>query len=86
MNNLKIGKLKGKKIEREFYGQGYIYKNEEAFNNKKGTCYIPELSDTRYSYKDFLNITGNEEQARILFEEVDWQHPETLFEEWEMVE
>jgi hypothetical protein len=43
-------------------------------------CYIPELSNKRYTYADFLKISkGNKEILEYLFETVDWQNPETLF-------
>jgi hypothetical protein len=91
-------------IEREFCGQGFIYKNLEAFTNKTDeVCYIPELDDEKYTYKDFVRIcqefidnnedvkeyckreeTTAEDIAVNLFEFVDWQHPETLVDEWEM--
>lgn len=70
-------------LKREFYRQGYIYKNWDSFNDKRGVCYVPETSDTLYTYQDFLDIAGNEEQAKELFSCVDWQHPEVLMEDWE---
>jgi len=69
-------------LEKEFSGQGFIYKNVEAFNDKKDVCYIPELNDIRYTYSDFLDISkGNINLAKIIFEMVDWQSPEILFNE-----
>jgi tRNA(Ile)-lysidine synthase TilS/MesJ len=70
-------------IEREFYGQGYIFKDEEAYNTGLNIpCYIPELSDAVYTHQSFLDMMdGQESLARNLFERVDWQHPETLLEE-----
>jgi hypothetical protein len=35
-----------------------------------------------YTFEDFLRIAGTVSRARILFESVDWQCPETLMEEW----
>ena len=62
---------------------GYCFKDDKAFENKKGICYIPELSDTKYSYKDFMNIAkGDEDLAYTLFFMVDWQEPETLLEDF----
>lgn len=29
-------------VEKEFFNQGYIYKNYENFKNKQGICYISE--------------------------------------------
>ena len=43
---------KGEVINREFYGQGMIFKSDEAFYDTEHpdrVCYIPELSDTKYS-------------------------------------
>lgn len=69
-------------IERGESYNGYIYKSLEAFLNKSGICYVPELSDNKYTYKDFLDmVNGNEEIARILFDSVDWQYPETKLNE-----
>jgi hypothetical protein len=70
-------------ITREFYGQGYIFKDEEAFaNSLNSVCYIPELSDTTYTHQSFLDIMDSQEElAYDLFDQIDWQHPETLFEE-----
>jgi hypothetical protein len=70
-------------IDREFYGQCYIFKDEEAYNTDLDKpCYIPELSDAIYTHQSFLDMMdGQEKLARDLFERVDWQHPETLIEE-----
>lgn len=77
----------GEVIEREFYGQGMIFKSDEAFYNTEHpdrVCYIPELSDTTYSRNDFLRACNDQtDLAEELYEAVDWQHPETLLEEWE---
>ena len=60
-------------------------KDLKAFQNKKGTCYVPELSDEKYTYNDFLNIAkGNKKLAKQLFSVVEWQHPETIIDEWEI--
>jgi len=83
------------KIEKEYYGQGIIYKNFQAFGEKTDeVCYSPELSDETYTYQDFLEIAKSKFEelqdtekfhslAQSLFELCDWQHPETLMEEWE---
>ena len=70
-------------IVREFHGQGYIFKDEEAFRNHHDKpCYIPELSDTVYTKQDFIDLCGGREDfAEICFDIVDWQSPETLVEE-----
>ena len=70
-------------IEREYFGQGTIFKDEEAFcNHYDKPCYVPELSDTAYTKQDFINVCGGREDfAEICFDIVDWQHPETWVEE-----
>ena len=38
------------KLEREYFRQGYIYKNPNAYHNdKSAVCYVPELSDSAYT-------------------------------------
>ncbi len=70
-------------IERGSTEQGYVFKDEEAYENDKDkVCYVPELSDEAYTGKDFLDIAGEQDLADELFDQVDWQHPETLWEEW----
>jgi len=70
-------------IDREYYGQGYIFKDEDAYlNYYDKPCYIPELSDAVYTKQDFINMCGGREDfAEICFDIVDWQHPETWVEE-----
>lgn len=58
------------KIEKEFYMQGFIYKNPKAFFEKTDeVCYVPEYSSDsltdkegvdenyKYTYKDFVRIS-----------------------------
>ena len=41
-------------IQREFYGQGYIVKDEPAFLSQPGrVCYVPELSDSLYTRRSW---------------------------------
>ena len=70
-------------IQREFYGQGYIVKDEPAFLSQPDrVCYVPELSDTLYTRRDFLRICNEQpELAQICFDCVNWEHPETWVEE-----
>jgi len=70
-------------IVREFYSQGYIFKDEVAYETSLDqVCYIPELSNATYTHQDFLDLCDNQETlAADLFDRVDWQHPETLLEE-----
>ena len=60
-------------------------KDLKAFQNKKGTCYVPELSDEKYTYNDFLNIAkGNNKLAEQLFSVIEWPDPETIIAEWQI--
>lgn len=72
------------KLDRQWFRQGYIYKNPNAYeNDKSAVCYVPELSDSTYTGQDFLDIcNGQQDFADELFGGVDWQHPETLMEDW----
>lgn len=72
-------------LKREYYRQGWIFKDEDAFkNNPDAPCYVPELSDTVYTRNSFLEMcNGQPEIAEQVFDAVDWQHPETyLDEQW----
>ena len=71
-------------IYRGWYRQGYIYKNWEAFyGDGNEVCYVPELSDAKYTRRDFEDMCGgNKSLAEELFVYVDWQHPESLLDEW----
>ena len=73
----------GWQIDREWYGQGYIFKDEEAFlTTPDAPCYVAELSDEVYNHLDILRIcNGQEEIAKLCFDEIDWQHPETWLDE-----
>lgn len=71
-------------INREHYRQGWIFKDEDAFlNHPDKVCYIPELSDTTYTRNSIVEmLNGDEELAQEMFYELDWQHPESLLEDW----
>lgn len=71
------------KLEREWFRQGYIYKNPDAYHNdKSAVCYVPELSDSLYTGQDFLDMcNGQPEIADQVFDAVDWQHPESYLDE-----
>ena len=71
------------KLEREYFRQGYIYKNPNAYHNdKSAVCYVPELSDSAYTGQDFLDMcNGQPEIADQVFDAVDWQHPESYLDE-----
>lgn len=75
-------------IKTEFFSdgccEGYIYKNWINFYESiNEVCYIPESEDSTYTAEDFYNIAaGNKDLAIDLFESCNWQHPETLLEEY----
>ena len=71
-------------LEKEYYRQGWIFKDEQAFHHEsKKPCYVPEEEEEGfYTREDFLALCmGQEDVAEMIFAEVDWQHPETYFEE-----
>ena len=72
------------RLEKQFYGQGTIFKSWDAYKNRPSDpCYVPELSDTVYTAESFLQIRNDQKDfADELFNSVDWQHPETLMEDW----
>lgn len=91
------GEIRGGHIYKQLNGQGFIYKNYNRFLSKsKNVCYVPELSDKSYRYKDFVEIAmefivnndlnnyNPEELAFEIFDTIDWQHPETLISDWEI--
>lgn len=61
-----------------------IFKDEEVYKfHKYQPCYSPELSDSVYTGNDFLELCNcQQDLADELFEGVDWQHPESLKEDW----
>jgi len=67
--------------------QGYVFKDQEAYETSLDKiCYIGEYGSINdgYTKQDILDIAnGNEEQADIVFDMVDWQGIETLFDELE---
>ena len=77
-------------IQREFYGQGYIFKDETAFlSHPDQVCYVPELSDTAYTHNDLLAVCDHQEKlAQRCFDCLNWQSPTTwvdeqfIFGEW----
>lgn len=75
----------GEKIEREFYGQGMIFKSDEAFYDTEHpgrACYVPELFDIVYTRNKILELCGNQEDlATDVYDMLDWQRPETLLDE-----
>ncbi len=50
-------------LEREYFRQGWIFKDWRAFrNNMDAPCYVPELDDTVYTKKNFLALCNNQEE------------------------
>lgn len=44
------------KIEKEFFRQGWIFKDRAAFQEKpEAPCYVPELSDKVYTGKGYIS-------------------------------
>lgn len=79
-----IGRIKGNIIEKDWSGEGYVYKNPNEFHEGGDVCYVPELTGNFiddahvYFYEDFLELAGgNDDMAAFIFESVTWEHPET---------
>lgn len=70
-------------IQRDYYRQGWIFKDGEAFlSHADQVCYVPELSDGGYTRQDFMELcNGQEDFAVECFRAVDWQCPETWVDE-----
>lgn len=50
------------KIDREWFRQGYVYKNPEAYYKDKEVCYVPEGSDIAYTGEDFLKMCNGQKE------------------------
>ena len=72
-------------LQRGFFRQGWVFKDWEAFRNHlDAPCYVPELHDVVYTRNDLIALcNGQEEIAEELFDQLDWQSPSTLMDEWE---
>lgn len=56
----------------------------ETNNNSTGEEFTTLDICSCYTKQDFLAITNNNlSEAEALFEAVDWQHPTTLWDEWD---
>lgn len=71
--------------------EGYIFYDAEAYNTSMDRiCYVPEFGnneDSFYTHEKLLELAGgNEDLARLIFEMVDWQSPETLLLDLEEAE
>lgn len=86
-----------KQFKSKYIGQGWIWKSEVEWDEMKDDdiCYLSEscyandegeVFDYPVQYgwtkHDFINIVGKE-RAKTLFEDVDWQSPETLADEYD---
>ena len=73
--------------EKEWYRQGFVYKDEEAYlTSKDDVCYIAENDypedEQHYTRTDILRIAnGDLKMANTIFYLLDWQHPETVYDE-----
>ena len=70
------------------FNKGFIYKNVDNYISGEGVCYIPELFDTQYTKEDLIRLCiefGFEGDEDALFDDIDWQSPETLLEEWQQI-
>ena len=75
-----IGEIVDGEIIRGETDQGMVYKNYENYKTGVGICYVPELSDDSYTKEDILTICdGNERLAWFIFDVIDWQSPETFY-------
>ena len=89
-------KLEDGTFEKGSSDNGLCYKDQEAFKNKRGVCYIPEYWDAKeYSYMDIKDaciaemkkrgVEGTDSEihnlAKNVFNGVDWQLPETILDE-----
>ena len=73
---------------KDWYRQGFVYKDEEAFLfSEDDICYIAEddypEEEIRYTRKDIMRICENNwNTARIVFYLLDWQHPSSVYDEY----
>lgn len=78
------------------YKNGRAFYEPKDYDTEKEIVYIPEYGFpereydqvhegdllSSYTRQDFLDLTGCESLASELFDELTWQHPETLWNEW----
>ena len=79
-----VGSFENGKVCRGAYGQGFIFKDEDAYLHRpKEPCYVAELDDSFYTAEDFLDIAeGDQALANLMFYSVDWQSPCTWMDEY----
>lgn len=79
-----IGKvLEDGTIEKEFHGQGYIYKNYENFYTREGVCYVPEyggnkIDNAGVTYDDIRNEVIDLHSCKINIENVSNKEIDTM--------
>ena len=78
------GDYKIKKGHSQTGNNGFIFKNSDNYYNKNDVTlpvYVPEYQEGYYTREDFEKLCGD--RAEEIFEDVDWQCPETLLSERE---
>ena len=80
---IQTGNGLGYTIRRAWSGQGWIYKNVEAFYHAPSrVCYVPEGSDRTYTASDFMELSlGQPEIAEEMFLSVGWECPASWLDE-----
>lgn len=69
-------------LEREYHGQGYVFKDYGGIDSPNTVCYVPELHTTLYTFNDILELCDYDMVfAKDVFEDLNWQSPEVLIEE-----
>lgn len=70
---MKIGRiLKNGIVEKEYFRQGYIYKNYDNFKNKKGICYIAEYQSDKIDDKSIEGI--DYETYDSMMKHINWAY------------
>lgn len=70
-------------LEREYHEQGYVYKDYNGIDNPNEVCYVPELREETYTFNEIVELCDNDvDFATTIFEELNWQSPEVLIEEF----
>lgn len=85
---IKVGSIEDGVVHRDWYRQGYVFKDEHAFlYDPQAPCYVPELGDEVYTSEDLLSVAAWDwELTKEMFYDLDWQSPETWMDEYEREE
>lgn len=59
-----------------------VYIPEYGFPENKSERVPADELQAHYTRQDLINLTDSEELAAELFDELAWQHPDTLWNEW----